>query len=166
VDLLTAGGALALVHALAGIAFVAGLVGRWIVLGRAARAADLATMRTLAAAAAPFERLVVVGSVVVLVFGVATAIAQGRPFLGPLVGARVDWLFVSVLLYLSLIPIVPLVFVPRGRVFAAALADAVARDEVTPALHRAWNDPVVRLAHLYELAAVTVVLALMLAKPS
>jgi hypothetical protein len=96
---------------------------------------------------------------------VATAIAQGRPFLGPLVGARVDWLFVSVLLYLSLVPLVPLVFVPRGRAFEAALADAVARDEITPALRVSWSDPVVRLAHVYELGAVTLVLVLMLAKP-
>ena len=39
------------------------------------------------------------------------------------------------------------------------------RGEVTPELHAAWADPVVRAAHLYELGAVTVVLVLMLAKP-
>jgi hypothetical protein len=156
---------LAVAHALAGVAFVAGLVGRWIVLGLAGRALDLGSMRPLAAAAAPFERLVVVGSLVVLVLGVATAIAQGRPFLGPLQGARVDWLFVSVLLYLSIVPLVPLVFLPRGHRFAAAMAEAERRGEVTPALRAAWADPVVRGAHLYELGAVTVVLVLMLAKP-
>ena len=76
----------------------------------------------------------IVGSLVVLVLGIATAIVKGIPFLGPLQGGRVDWLFVSLLLFLSVIPLVPLVFLPRGRVFDAAMADAEARGEVTPAL--------------------------------
>jgi hypothetical protein len=165
VDLGSVGGLLALAHALAGIAFVGGLIGRWLILGLAARASDLASMRTLAAAAAPFERLVVVGSTVVLVLGVATAVAQGRPFLGPIQGGHVDWLFTAVLVFVSILPLVPLVFLPRGRVFAAAMAAAEAQGEVTPALRAAWADPVVRTAHGYELGAVTVVLVLMLAKP-
>ncbi len=164
-DLSSFGGLLALSHALAGVAFVAGLLGRWIVLGLAARATDLGSMRTLAAAAGPFERLVIVGSQVVLVLGIATAIAEGIPFHGPLQGGRVDWLFVALLLYLSIIPLVPLVFLPRGKIYEAAMAEAVARGEVTPALREAWHDPVVRAAHLYELGVVTVVLVLMLTKP-
>ncbi len=97
--------------------------------------------------------------------GLATAIAEGRPFLGPLQGAGVNWLLVALVLYLSIMPLVPLVFLPRGKVFAAALADAETKGEVTPGLRAAWADPVVRAAHLYELGAVTVVLVLMLAKP-
>jgi len=164
-DVSSLGGLLALTHALAGVAFIAGLLGRWIVLGLAARATELGSMRTLAAAAGPFERLVIVGSQVVMVLGIATAIVEGIPFLGPLQGGHVDWLFVSLLLFVSVLPLVPLVFLPRGRVFAAAMADAEARGEVTQALREAWHDPVVRAAHLYELAAVTIVLVLMLTKP-
>ena len=164
-DLSSLGGLLALTHALAGVTFIAGLIGRWIVLGLAERATDLTSMRTLSAGAAPFERLVIVGSLVVLVLGVATAIARGIPFLGPLQGQRVDWLFVSLVLFLSVVPLVPLVFLPRGKVFDGAMAEADARGEVTPALRAAWRDPVVRAAHVYELGAVTVVLVLMLTKP-
>ena len=158
-------GLIVLVHALVGILFVAALIGRWIVLGMAARAETLGSMRTLTSASAPFERLVIVGSSVVLVLGIAAAIAQGRPFLGPLQGARVDWLFVALILFLSNLPLVPLVFLPKGRVFDAALEEATARNELTPALAAAWRDPVVRFAHVYELASVTIVLILMLAKP-
>lgn len=158
-------GYLHLAHALVGAIFLGGLVGRWIVLALAEGAESLAAMRTLARAAGPFERTVIVGSVLVLVLGIATAIAQGRPFLGPLQGARLDWLFTSLVLYLSIVPLVPLVFLPRGRVFAAAMADAEARGQVTPALRAAWRDPVVRAAHVYELAAVTLVFGLMIAKP-
>jgi len=158
-------GYLHLVHALVGALFLGALVGRWIILGLAERADSRIAMRTLARAAEPFERTVIVGSAVVLVLGIATAIAQGRPFLGPLQGAAVDWLFVSVVLFVSLVPLVPVVFLPRGRVFDEALDDAVARNEVTPALIAAWRDPVVRAARVYELAVVTLVFALMIAKP-
>jgi hypothetical protein len=158
-------GSLALVHALVGVAFVAGLVGRWIVLAAAERAVTLPAIQTLSTVAVPFDRLVQVGSLLVFVLGLLTALVEHRPVLGPLQGAPADWLFVAVLLYLSLLPLVPLVFVPRGRAFELALRDAEVRGEVTPALRRAFRDPVVRAAHVYELGAVMIILGLMFAKP-
>lgn len=152
-------------HALLGAVFLGGLIGRWIVLGLAERAETLARMQTLTVAARPFERIVIYGSMAVLVLGVAAAVAQGRPFLGPLQGASIDWLFVSLILYLSVLPLVRLVFLPRGRVFNAAMQDAVARGEVTGDLAVAWRDPYVRAAHVYELVVVTLVFVLMVAKP-
>jgi hypothetical protein len=152
-------------HALTGAIFLGALIGRWIVLGLAERADTLASMRTLARAAQPFERIVIAGSMIVLVLGVVAAIAQGRPFLGPLQGAGLDWLFVSLVLFLTVGPLVPIVFIPRGRVFDAALADAAARGEITPELRVAWADPVVRAAHVYELAVITLIFVLMMTKP-
>jgi len=154
-----------LAHALIGILFIAGLIGRWIVLGLAERATELPAMKTLTAAAGPFERIVIVGSMLVFLAGILAAFMEGRTVLGPLTGGTVDWLFVSVVLFLSILPLVPLVFLPRGRVFEAALVDAEGKGQVTPELRMAWRDPVVRAAHLYELAAVTLVLVLMLTKP-
>ena len=123
-------------------------------------------MRLLARAAAPFETLVIVGSMVVFVLGVLTAYTRGPAAArARSSGAPVTWLFVSLVLYLSVLPLVPLVFLPRGRVFEAALEEAEAAGVVTEPLRAAWSDPVVRAAHVYELGAVTVVLVLMLAKP-
>jgi len=158
-------GIVILAHALLGILFVIGLVGRWIVLGMAERAAQIEAMRTLTTAAAPFERLVIVTSGLVLVFGLGAAWLQGRSVLGPLTGGSVDWLFVSVVLFLSNMPLVPLVFLPRGKVFEAALEEAADRGEVTPALRAAWSDRVSRGAHWYELITTTIILVLMLSKP-
>jgi hypothetical protein len=162
---MTATDVVVLVHALVAVLFMAGLIGRWIVLGAAERATELSAMKALTAAAGPFERIVIVGSMPVLLFGVVAAFMKGRSILGPLSGGSIDWLFVSLLLYLSLIPLVPLVFLPRGRVFEAALARAEGEGAVTADLRAAWRDPVVRAAHVYELGAVTVVLVLMLSKP-
>ena len=154
-----------LVHALLGILLIVGLVGRWIVLGLAERAADVRSMRTLATAAGSFERIVINVPGLVLAFGLVAAYLEGRNVLGPLTGGTVDWLFVSVIVYFSPLPLVPLVFLPKGRIFEAAMTEAEAAGVVTPALQAAWRDPLTRAAHLYELGAITFVLILMLAKP-
>lgn len=158
-------GLLVLGHAVLGILFFCGLVGRGIILALAERAETIAGMRTLTKAAAPFEWLVIrVGSVAILL-GVAVAIVEGRPFLGPLQGGRIDWLFTSVVLLLTVAPLPPLVFLPRGRVFDAALEDAANQGHVTAELRAAWRDPITRAAHAWELIVLTTVLVLMLAKP-
>jgi Predicted integral membrane protein (DUF2269) len=164
-NLATLPGLLGVLHALSGIGLIVGLFGRWMVLAAAERAETPAQMRLLTRAASPFESLVIVGSLVVFILGVLAAWSAGLPLLGPFVGAGVNWLFVSLVLYLSILPLVPLVFLPRGRVFDAALDEAEAAGVVTDQLRRAWNDPVVRAAHIYELTAVTIVLVLMLTKP-
>ena len=153
------------VHALAGVWFLAGLIGRWITLGAASRAGDLHDMRTLLGLSSRFERIVIVGSAAVLVLGIAAAIAVGRPFLGPLQGAPIDWLFVALIVYLSVVPLVPLVFLPRGRVVDAALERAGPDGPIPDEVRAAFRDPVVFAAHVYELGAMTVVLLLMLSKP-
>jgi hypothetical protein len=158
-------GLLIVSHALVGAVFLGALIGRWIVLGLAERASSLESMRLLASAARPFERIVIVGSMAVFVLGLLVTFAQGRPLLGPLQGAPIDWLFASLLLFLTVGPLVPLVFIPRGRVFEVALENAIAAGTVTPALERAWRDPIVRAAHVYELLAVTLIFVLMIAKP-
>ena len=156
---------LKVVHAVLGVWIIAGLVGRWVTLGQAARSTDIAAVHTLLGLSARFESMVIRIPPVVLVLGVGTAIAQGRPFLGPLQGAPIDWLFVSIVIYLSILPVIPLVFLPRGKVFAASLAEATAAGHVTPALTDGFRDRVVLAAHLYELAAIVAVFVLMITKP-
>ena len=61
-NLATLPGLLRVLHALAGIGVIVGLFGRWMVLAAAERASTPAHMRVLTRAAAPFETLVIVGS--------------------------------------------------------------------------------------------------------
>ena len=159
---------LRVVHALTGILLVAGLLGRWVALTQAtqaARAAELSAVRALLRASSVFERVVIPSSMAVLALGLLTAWSYGYPLLGSLQGGRDNWLPVSLLLYLSTFPLVPLVFVPKGRLFGAALEEALTLDRATPALVAAFDDPLVRAAHVYELAALVVVLVLMLSRP-
>jgi hypothetical protein len=160
-----AGELLKLAHALLGVWFVGALAGRWVALGAAARATDIKALRGMLTVSGRFERQVMIVPFFVLILGIATAVAQGRPFLGPLQGAPVDWLFASLIVFLSPLPLIPLVFLPRGKAFEAALLDAEAQGAVTDRLRSAFRDPVVFAAHVYELGATVVVLILMIAKP-
>ncbi len=160
--------ALRLLHALLGVLFVSALIGRWIVLAQAERAArrdQIASVETLVSASAVFERTVIFSSQVVLVLGLCSAWAMGYPLLGFLQGGAVNWVLVALVLYLSVAFLIPTIFIPRGKIFAAALADSVATGKATRALVAAFGDPVTRAAHVYELGSVAVVLVLMIAKP-
>jgi hypothetical protein len=113
-----------------------------------------------------FERLLVIpGSALVLIFGLTTAWLQGYPILGLLVGGTTNWVLVSLLLMLLLGALVPLIFLPRGRVFEAALTDADARRQVTPELRAAFADRQVAFARTTEAIGMLVLIAIMVTKP-
>jgi hypothetical protein len=160
-------GLLRLAHALSGVAFIAGLVGFWILLGLARRADSISLMRLYIRASDPFARLVTAGGISVTVLGIATALVLGRPLFGPLQGFRLDWLAVANMLMLPLVGFLAAVYPRFARRLGDALrtAEADGGTEVTPAIATAWADPVYRFARTYELIAVVVVFGLMVAKP-
>jgi uncharacterized membrane protein len=150
-----------LLHVLTAFVFVAGLLGRWVLLSRAQATEHVERAHLLAESARPFERMVVTGSFLVLPAGLLAAWARGYEWLGLTTG----WVLVATILYLSLAPLVPLVFLPRGRRFEAAMAEARKAGELTPQLRAAFADRAVTLARTYELSAVLLIIALMVLKP-
>jgi uncharacterized membrane protein len=142
--------------------FVAGLLGRDITIAKARSSEDLDVIGELMELAGRFERFMVVpGSIAVLVAGLLAAWAQGRP----LAGSGNWWLLTSLVLYVGTFALVPLVFLPRGKVFERALTDARERGVVTPDLVLAFRDPAVRWARTWETVMVLMVIALMVVKP-
>jgi hypothetical protein len=149
-----------LCHIASAFWFVAGLAGRDVTLARARTAGDVGTIQALTDTAGVFDkRMVIPGSMAVLVFGLIAA------FAGDLSFSENGWLLLALMLYLSLIPIVPLVFLPKGKVFDAALEDAVSRGEPTSALREAMADRAVVGARWYERIVVAVIIVLMITKP-
>ena len=148
-----------LLHVLVAFAFVAGLVGRDITIAQARRSGELASINELLAVANRFDTIVKVGSIAVLVFGLIAMVV------GDLSLSDNGWLVASLALYVALGLLVPIVFLPRGRAFDAALADAKQRGEVTPELAEAFRDPAVALARTAELVVVAVIIGLMVLKP-
>lgn len=152
---------LKLSHVALAMILVAGVIGRWVLLSRAQRDEDIAAVARFAEAAAPFERMVVLSSMLVLPAGLLTAWAQGYPWLGLTTG----WMLTSLVIYLVASALVPTVFLPRGRVFEAALAEARASGLVTDALRAAFADRAVRNARVFEIVGIGVIVALMVLKP-
>ena len=151
-----------LLHVASAFWFISGLVGRDVTLARARRSDDIATIRELVAHAGTFERSAVIpGSLAVLVAGLLAMWAREAP----LTGEGNAWLLVSLILYVSIIPLVPLVFLPRGRIFEAALDAAEERGDVTDELTAAFHDRAVHAARIYEIPVVGAIVVLMVTKP-
>ncbi len=153
-------------HISAAIVFVGGLFARQAVRSLTHRASDVSTILALTQAAGIVERLMVIpGNILAIAFGLILALVGRAPILGFIQGSRDSWLLVSILILAFLFPLVPLVFLPRGRRFEAALEAARAENQITPALRREMADPVVRGAHVVEMMGVAGIVALMVLKP-
>jgi hypothetical protein len=153
---------LVLVHVATAFWLVAGLVGRDVTLAKARRSSDIKVVPELAELAGRFDRFAVVpGSIAVLAAGLIAALVQGQPF----TGQGNWWLGLSVLIYLTLLPLVPWVFLPKGKVFEAALSDSIESAKITPELTAAFNDRSVLTARRYEWAVIAAIIVLMVAQP-
>jgi hypothetical protein len=155
-----------LIHVISAMMLIAGLIGRQLTRAQIARATDIRIFQAYIELSGRFENLLVIpGSLLVLVAGLVIAVIRGWPILGFLQGASANWLLVSLVLFLSLIPLVRFVFLPRGKIFEQALQDALAQGQITPELTAAFHDPIVRRAHFVEAFVVAFILYLMVMKP-
>ena len=153
-------------HISSAIVFVGGLFARQVVRSQIPRASDVGAIVTLTQAAGRVERLMVIpGNILAIVFGSILGVLTQAPLLGSLLGPYRNWLIASILILALLLPLVPLVFLPRGKVFEAALHDARAKGTITPELRQQLADPVVRWAHLAEMIGVARIVGLMVYKP-
>jgi uncharacterized membrane protein len=157
---------LKLVHILVAIWFLAGVIGRQMVRAVARESEDIHEFARLSEVAGRFERLMVIpGNMLVILAGIPLALVGGWPIFGFLQGSNSNWLLVAnILLVLGLVS-VPLVFLPRGKVFDQALQSALKVGAMTPGLQTALDDPVVRYAHWGENVGLLVIVALMVLKP-
>ena len=151
-----------LVHVALGFTLVAGLIGRWNLERRAGIEADPEAAFALTEAGSLFERLVLVSGPGIILTGLATAGFKGYPYLGLTTG----WMLLSLILVLSFpLVLAPLVYIPRTRDIAAAMADARNKGIFTPELRAAFASRALRGARWYEAVVTTIVIALMVLKP-
>jgi uncharacterized membrane protein len=153
-------------HICSAILFVGGIFARQAVRTLIARAKNPAEVKTINLAAGKIERFMVIpGNLLVVVFGVPLALSINAPMLGVISSANQNWLLASIVILVLLAPLVPLVFLPRGRVFEVALNKAISEGIITPELEEHIGDPLVRSAHLVEMIGVTIVVVLMILRP-
>lgn len=153
-------------HIISAIVFVGGIFGRQLVRAYAKKAEDVRIFAELTQAAGRIERVMIIpGNTAVILFGVILALISKAPILGFIQGDSQNWLLVSNLLLVTGFLIVPFIFLPRGKIFEAALEQALAQGHITPDLQTALADPVVKAAHIYEAVMIVVIIALMVFKP-
>lgn len=151
-------------HVLTVFLLLGGVLGRDVTYRQAARATDLVRLRHLVELGSVFERRLVRPTTGwVLLSGLGAAWARGWPILGLHHGPR--WVLAALLVYLTIVPWIVFVFLPRGKAFQDALEEATARGEVTARLQAALRDPVVETARVYELVMIAVLTWLMIARP-
>ncbi len=147
-----------LLHVLIAFGFVGGQIGRALAFRQAGQATDIQSAYALLQLSDQFERrLVIPGSMAVLLVGLLTAWVAGWPLLGVFQGATANWLLVSWVLFLSPMPLIPLYLIPRRRLRAQVAEQALAQGQVTPELTAALNDRGVMQARLLELLVAGVV---------
>lgn len=155
-----------LLHVFTAFWFITGILGRQLTRAQVRRTTDLHDFTTLSNLAGRFEKVMVIpGNLAVIVVGVIVALLGKWPILGFLQGASQNWLLLSNLFLFLGFFLVPLVFLPRGKLLAATLLEAQKVNEITPELVTALDDPIVRLAHWGELLLIGLVVALMVLKP-
>ena len=153
-------------HIGSAILLVGGVIARQLTRSVAKRTEDPRALALIFQAADPIERYMVIpGSLLTILFGVILALYIGAPIFGFLQGASQNWLLLANLLLLLTIPLVPLVFIPRGKVFGAHLEEAIRLGRMTPELKASLDDPVVAAAHLFEELALILIVALMVFRP-
>jgi hypothetical protein len=154
--------ALRILHVGSAALLVGGIVCRDVALGRASRQLEIGAVSGLVRKAGRFEAILVrPGSFVIALAGVAMMVAQGRPLVAP--GSY--WLTLSIVLFLTSIPMIAFVFIPRGRRFEAALAESQRVGAPTPQLAAAFGDRAVAMARTFELVVIAAITCLMFVKP-
>jgi uncharacterized membrane protein len=153
-------------HILFAIVFVGGVFSRQLVRSIALRSDDPRDIAADIRLVDPIERYMVMpGSLLVILFGVALALTSGRPILCFLEGSSQNWLLVANALVVTTFILVPTVFLPKGKIFTHNLEEAIEAGRMTPQLQVSLDDGVVRLAHTIELVAVVLVVVLMVFRP-
>ncbi len=153
-------------HVASAMWFIGGILARQIVRAYARRTDDVRRFAAMTEAAGRIESTMVIpGNFAVIAFGVVLGLLIGAPILGFLQGEDRNWLLVSNIILLLGFLNVPFIFLPRGKLFRAALEDALAQGQITPELRAHLNDPVVRAAHWYELISMVAITFLMVLKP-
>lgn len=154
-------------HVLFSIWFIAGILGRQMVMAAASKKDDLRLVAGLSQAAGRFEQwMVVPGNLLTIVFGVFVALEGNWPILGFLEGGgQRNWLLVSNLLLVANLILVPALYIPRGKVFEQKLEVAMASGAGAGAVRAELDDSLVRWAHYFEYASILAILYLMTFKP-
>jgi hypothetical protein len=145
---------------------VGGMFARQLVRSAAQKSDDVNIVASLTHVAVRMDRsMVIPASNLMILLGIILAVMQKWPIFGFLQGAPQNWLFVSNLLLVIMIVLIPGIFVPHNKKVESLLQAALQNGRVTAELSATLNDQRNKLAHYAEELIILVVAALMVMKP-
>ena len=154
------------IHITTALMFIIGVVGYYLTVTHAAKEKDVKVVKGLMTLGMKFEKYFILPGEAILFFaGLFTAWRENVPILGFLQGGNVNWLLVSLILFVSRFPLIMLIDVPHEKLLNKKLEDALNRGQVTQELREAFADKSARAVEIYGLAAIVVIIFLMVMKP-
>lgn len=157
---------LKLLHILAGFALVGGEIGRGLAFRRAKQATDVKIVaEMLQLSNFMTSKLVSMGGGLTVLLGLVTAWVQGWPILGFLQGGATNWVLAALALYIVIMLMVALLFIPRGKAIGQTIGPAMAEGKITPALTTALNDNILNKGFIVQDVLILLIIILMVLKP-
>jgi uncharacterized membrane protein len=154
------------IHILAVTITIGGMFARQLVRSIARKSGDLHTVASLTQAATRIDRsMVIPWSNVILIVGIILAVMLKWPIFGFLQGASQNWLLVSNILLISMLALIPTVFIPHNKKVEVFLQAALSQGNITPELTGTLNDKKNIRAHYAEEILILLIAALMVLKP-
>jgi hypothetical protein len=154
------------IHVTFAIAFLIGAVGYFLTVSRAAKEKDVKVVKGLMTLGKIFEKYFLLPGESILFFaGLLAAWWENIPVLGFLQGGNVNWLLVSLILFLSRIPLIMLIDMPREKLLNKRLEEAVGDGQITQKLQESLADRTIKKVQLYMLVSYMMIVLLMVMKP-
>jgi hypothetical protein len=146
------------------ITFSIGMVASFLISSFASREENVKVIQSLTRLAAKFGRFMDIGGAFMLLAGFSLAGREKEPMLGFLQGSSENWLLISILLFLSTLPVI-MGYWSREKATAKELEEAAGNGKITPHLKLALADKRTRNGKLYEILAYALIVFLMTVKP-
>jgi uncharacterized membrane protein len=155
---------LKLLHVLAAMWLVSGLLGRAVALSAARRAPDMPILKAIADVSGRLENVMIApGYLAVLVTGVATAVAGEYRLFGPFDGGPL-WIFLPLLSFALLIALTPLVLREDAR-WGRALDDSARAGAISAVLRTFLDRRAMLRRYAPDIGLVAAIVVLMVLKP-
>lgn len=153
-----------LLHLASAMWLVSGLLGRAVALAATRRYSDVAIVKSIADVSGRLENLMIApGYILLIVTGVATALAGGYSLFGPLSGGP-WWVFLGVLYMIVGTVITPFV-VRADAAWGKALEESVSLGRITDRLRGYLERGALIRRYAPDIVVVALVVALMVLKP-
>lgn len=154
------------IHISAAFMFLIGVGGWFLTISHAGKEKDVKTINSLVTLGIKFKNYLMFPGETVLFFAGLLAAWRGEvPILGFLQGGDVNWLLVSLILFIIRLPVIMLVSVPNEKALNIKLQEASGKGQMTRDLQATLTDKNAKRANIFVIGIYAVILFLMVMKP-